>query len=87
MEYKVSYPTGSFKNFNKIYDTATRDRPRYLGERFRVPSWWKHAEVMSTFDKIMVDKVFLTVQLVIQSADGTAQEAYSHPAAHSVGHL
>ncbi|EIW71142.1 hypothetical protein TREMEDRAFT_27360, partial [Tremella mesenterica DSM 1558] len=57
MEFKVSYPTSAFRNFNKIYNTRDQERPRYLGDRFKPPGWWKHAEVLSVFDKVMHDKV------------------------------
>jgi len=56
-EFKVSYPKGSFRNFNRfVHETA---RPSYLGEGMRVPSWWKHTDVITVFDKIMLDKVTL----------------------------
>ena len=55
MEFKVSYPSGSFRNLNSVNYGSWR--PAYLGERLRSPPWWKHAEVISVFDKIMRDKV------------------------------
>ncbi|ORY21289.1 AEX-3 domain-domain-containing protein [Naematelia encephala] len=54
MEFKVSYPKGCFRNFNKMIHGA--ERPTFLGERLAPPKWWRHAEVFSVFDKIMLDK-------------------------------
>jgi hypothetical protein len=56
MEFKVSYPKGTFRNFNKIHYNETQ-RPNYLGERVKAPHWWKQAEVIAAFDKVMVDRV------------------------------
>ena len=55
MEFKVSYPKGCFRNLNRI--TSAGNRPPYLGERLRAPSWWRQSEVMAVFDKILLDKV------------------------------
>ncbi|WVQ75890.1 hypothetical protein IAR50_005524 [Cryptococcus sp. DSM 104548] len=55
MEFKVSYPKGSFRPFNKM-TWAKGERPAYLGERLRVPGWWKAASVIVVFDKILADK-------------------------------
>ena len=32
-------------------------RPGFLGERLRPPTWWRYTEVITAFDKIMIDKV------------------------------
>ncbi|ODN79529.1 hypothetical protein L202_03489 [Cryptococcus amylolentus CBS 6039] len=55
MEFKVSYPKGSFRPFNKM-TWAKGERPAYLGERLRVPGWWKAESVVVVFDKIIADK-------------------------------
>ena len=55
MEFKVSYPGGSFRNLNCIIHGS--GRPPYLGDRLRSHPWWSHAEVITVFDKIMRDKV------------------------------
>ncbi|OCF45755.1 hypothetical protein I317_00243 [Kwoniella heveanensis CBS 569] len=54
MEFKVSYPKGNFRNFNRF--TYKGERPHYLGERLKAPSWWRHEAVISVFDKILADK-------------------------------
>ncbi|WRT64656.1 uncharacterized protein IL334_001590 [Kwoniella shivajii] len=54
MEFKVSYPKGNFRNFNRF--TYKGERPHYLGERLKAPSWWRHEVVISAFDKILTDK-------------------------------
>ncbi|WWC86769.1 uncharacterized protein L201_001648 [Kwoniella dendrophila CBS 6074] len=54
MEFKVSYPKGNFKNFNKFNHKG--ERPNYLGERLKAPGWWRHEAVVSVFDKILADK-------------------------------
>nr|XP_031858204.1 uncharacterized protein CI109_006347 [Kwoniella shandongensis]KAA5525276.1 hypothetical protein CI109_006347 [Kwoniella shandongensis] len=54
MEFKVSYPKGNFRNFNRL--NYKGERPSYLGERVRAPVWWKHETVLSVFDKILADK-------------------------------
>nr|XP_019008347.1 uncharacterized protein I206_06906 [Kwoniella pini CBS 10737]OCF47128.1 hypothetical protein I206_06906 [Kwoniella pini CBS 10737] len=54
MEFKVSYPKGNFRNLNKF--TYKGDRPHYLGERLKPPSWWRHEAIISVFDKILADK-------------------------------
>ncbi|ODO08610.1 hypothetical protein L198_00341 [Cryptococcus wingfieldii CBS 7118] len=55
MEFKVSYPKGSFRPFNKM-TWAKGEKPAYLGERLRVPGWWKAESVVVVFDKILADK-------------------------------
>ena len=55
IEFKVSYPRGHFRNFNKFIHGS--QRPSFLGERLRAPAWWKQTEVISAFDKVMHDKV------------------------------
>ncbi|OCF58670.1 hypothetical protein L486_03160 [Kwoniella mangroviensis CBS 10435] len=54
MEFKVSYPKGNFRNFNRF--TYKGERPHYLGERLKAPSWWRHEAIISVFDKILADK-------------------------------
>ncbi|WVQ69409.1 uncharacterized protein L199_007626 [Kwoniella botswanensis] len=54
MEFKVSYPKGNFRNFNRF--TCKGERPHYLGERLKAPSWWRHEAIISVFDKILADK-------------------------------
>ncbi|WVF69649.1 hypothetical protein IAT40_004428 [Kwoniella sp. CBS 6097] len=54
MEFKVSYPKGNFRNFNRF--TYKGERPHYLGDRLKAPSWWRHEAVISVFDKILADK-------------------------------
>jgi hypothetical protein len=55
MEYRVSFPKGSFRNVNRVLHGPVR--PRYLGERLHIPSWWNQTAVIAVFDKIMADKV------------------------------
>jgi hypothetical protein len=55
IELKISYPKSSFRNLNKFIHGP--ERPSYLGERLRLPSWWHHTEVITAFDKIMLNKV------------------------------
>ncbi|WWD00736.1 hypothetical protein V866_007671 [Kwoniella sp. B9012] len=54
MEFKVSYPKGNFRNFNRF--TYKGERPHYLGDRLKAPSWWRHEAIISVFDKILADK-------------------------------
>lgn len=55
MEYRVSFPKGSFRNVKRVLHGPVR--PRYLGERLHIPSWWNQTAVIAVFDKIMADKV------------------------------
>ena len=55
MEFKVSYPRGTFRNLNKFMHGP--DRPPFLGDRLRAPAWWEQVNVMTAFDKILLDKV------------------------------
>ena len=55
MEFKISYPKGAFRNFNRF--VHGHHRPTYLGERLKPPSWWKQTEIITAFDKVMHDKV------------------------------
>ncbi|WVQ79913.1 hypothetical protein IAT38_002014 [Cryptococcus sp. DSM 104549] len=54
MEFKVSYPKGNFRNFNRF--SYRGERPAFLGERLRAPGWWGFEAVVGVFDKILADK-------------------------------
>ncbi|WWD07517.1 hypothetical protein V865_005618 [Kwoniella europaea PYCC6329] len=54
IEFKVSYPKGNFRDFNRF--TYKGERPHYLGDRLKAPSWWRHEAIISVFDKILADK-------------------------------
>nr|ODN89542.1 hypothetical protein L203_02254 [Cryptococcus depauperatus CBS 7841] len=55
MEFKVSYPKGTFRPLNKM-TWSKGDRPTFLGERLRSPGWWKFESVIEVFDKFLTDK-------------------------------
>lgn len=55
VEFKISYPRGAFRNINRM--VYGNERPAFLGERLKPPQWWKQTEIISAFDKVMLDKV------------------------------
>lgn len=75
LEYRVSFPKGSFRNFNRVLHGPTR--PRYLGERLVAPTWWNQGAIIAVFDKIMADKVG-----GIAAPLTAAQKAFPLPASH-----
>jgi len=54
IEFKATYPKGTFRNINKVNHSV---RPIFLGERLKTPSWYKHVDLVKTFDRIMLEKV------------------------------
>lgn len=54
MEFKATYPRGTFRNINKVIHNV---RPAFLGERLRAPNWYKHLEIVKAFDRVMLEKV------------------------------
>ncbi|WVR04747.1 hypothetical protein IAU60_001758 [Kwoniella sp. DSM 27419] len=54
IEFKVSYPRGSFRNFHRVLYKG--QRPHYLGERLKPPPWWHHEAIMAVFDKMLAER-------------------------------
>jgi len=66
----VTAPLGAFKHLNHM-SFPGHHKPVFVDQGMSPPEWWKHTELMSVFDKIMIDKVCMPTSLDrCSSADG-----------------
>jgi hypothetical protein len=56
IDFKVTAPLGAFKHLNHM-SFPGHHKPVFVDQGMSPPEWWKHTELMSVFDKIMIDKV------------------------------